>query len=127
MQLAVHLIDYPLVEAEWRPALTPVDGALVTFSGVVRETEAGQPIRGLRYEAYAAMAEQELRRVAAQAQVLHRVNAVVVVHRTGKVLVGEMAIYLAVLAPHRGEAIKFVECFLDCLKVEVPIWKAESF
>jgi molybdopterin synthase catalytic subunit len=127
MKLAVHLIGYLIAEAEWRPALNPVDGALVAFSGVVRETEAGLPILGLRYEAYAAMAEQELRRVAMQVQALYPVSAVVVVHRTGRVLVGEMAIYLAVLAPHRGEALKFVEYFLDRLKVEVPIWKAESF
>jgi molybdopterin synthase catalytic subunit len=127
VKLSVHLIDWAIEEKDWRPVGIFTDGCLLTFSGMVRESEGGQIIRGLEYDAYRAMAEKEFVRVANEAHRHHPVREVVVVHRLGKIRVNETAIYLAVLSAHRGEAIRFMEFFLNRLKQEVPIWKTGVF
>jgi molybdopterin synthase catalytic subunit len=127
LKLTVHVIDWAIEEKDWRPVVAITDGCLLTFSGMVRESEGGQIIRGLVYEAYRGMAEKELVRVANEAHRHRPIREVVVVHRLGEIRVNETAIYLAVLSAHRGEAIRFMEFFLDRLKEEVPIWKTGVF
>lgn len=123
MKITVRLTEGPveIVAAGVDP--DPGAGAVVEFRGVVRGEEAGRPIGGLVYEAYAGMAEKELRRVVEAAAARHPVRSVEVIHRLGPVPVGAAAIWLRVVAAHRGEAFGFLAETMDRLKREVPIWK----
>ncbi|MES2308598.1 MAG: molybdenum cofactor biosynthesis protein MoaE [Verrucomicrobiota bacterium] len=104
---------------------TPHEGAMVTFVGYVRAMEKGQKIKGLVYEAYASMARKEIERLAREIHLQHPVTFVRLIHRIGKVAVGEAAIVLLVMAGHRSEAFEFVKIMMDRLKVDVPIWKVD--
>lgn len=105
---------------EWRP---PGAGAVVSFEGVVRPLEDGQPIAGLRYEVYEPMAQQELERLAQQAIERFGVLAVRVEHSRGMVAVQECSFRLQVCAEHRQAALEATAWFIDAMKRDVPIWK----
>lgn len=107
------------------PPDSPKDGARVEFYGTVRGTENGIPIRGLRYEIYESMAHTQIQQILSDLRTQHPCNAISVVHRKGEVFVGEAAIYVGIVAPHRREAFAMLSAFMDRLKQEVPIWKAE--
>jgi molybdopterin synthase catalytic subunit len=111
----------------------PSCGAIATFAGVVRgETVTGDGVRGtdfLNYEAYAEMAEAQLARIGAEiAQQWPKVEAVSILHRTGRLEIGEPSVLIAVATPHRDDG-----CFEACryaierLKAVVPIWKQENW
>ncbi|MDD5262729.1 MAG: molybdenum cofactor biosynthesis protein MoaE [Methylacidiphilales bacterium] len=102
------------------------DGAQVFFSGHVRDLEDNKKIQALAYEAYEPMAEKELKRLVKEIQLQHPVSQVRIIHRLGIIPVSEAAIAIRVSAPHRREALAFVETFMDRLKQDVPIWKTGS-
>jgi molybdopterin synthase catalytic subunit len=106
------------------PGTDPETGALVTFSGIVRETEAGRAITHLDYEHYAGMAERELERLVAAARKRWPLRGCAVFHRTGPVAVGEASVIVAVSAGHRAEAFEAARFLIDELKKSVPIWKS---
>jgi MoaE-MoaD fusion protein len=97
----------------------PRAGAVVTFSGVTREVER------LEYEAYAEMAEERVRAIAADALEAHDLCAAAVEHRVGDVPLSEPSVIVAVSAPHRGEAFAAGREIIDRVKAEAPIWKKE--
>jgi molybdopterin synthase catalytic subunit len=99
-------------------------GALVTFSGIVRETEGRRAIPHLRYESYESMARKEMEALVARARGTWPLLRVALAHRTGLVAVGEASVVVAVLAGHRGEAFEAARFLIDELKKTVPIWKA---
>ena len=94
-------------------------GAVVTFSGVTRE------VGRLEYEAYAEMAEERMRVIAAEALQSHGLCAAAVEHRVGDVPLSEPSVIVAVSAPHRGEAFAGAREIIDRVKAEAPIWKKE--
>ena len=100
-------------------------GAVVTFSGVVRNEEQHQPITSLFYEAYHPMAETMIRDILRQLSLPHPCTSVDLLHRLGHVPVGEVSLWIRVLAPHRAEAFSLMTHFLDRLKKDVPIWKTK--
>ena len=100
-------------------------GAVVTFSGVVRNEEQNQPITSLFYEAYHSMAETLIREILPQLSLLYPCSSVEVLHRLGHIQVGETSLWIRVLAPHRAEAFALLTHFLDRLKQDVPIWKTK--
>lgn len=102
-------------------------GALAEFTGWVRGEENGAGIGGLVYEAYQPMAEREIERIVRELAASLPVAGVKVVHRIGRVPVGEAAIYVAVTARHRAEAFALLTGFMDRLKQDVPIWKTDTF
>lgn len=105
----------------------PANGAVVTFEGTTRrEThpEHGALTR-LEYEAYGAMALEQMRRLVADAQERWSLGAVALVHRQGVVALGESSVIIAVAAGHRAEAFEACRWLIDTLKQEVPIWKRE--
>ncbi len=104
----------------------PQCGALAEFYGIVRGEEAGEPIRALCYEAYEPMARQMLKALAQELATKHGCHKVYVVHRLGEVPVGEAAIYLAALSPHRKAAFALLSDFMDRLKADIPIWKTRA-
>jgi molybdopterin synthase catalytic subunit len=97
----------------------PRAGAVVVFSGVTRDVDR------LEYEAYAEMAEQRMREIAAEALEKHGLCAAAVEHRVGGVPLSESSVIVAVSAPHRGEAFAGAREIIDRVKAEAPIWKKE--
>jgi cyclic pyranopterin phosphate synthase len=101
------------------------NGAVVVFEGVVRAHSEGQPVLRLDYEAYPAMAERELARIAAQVAERHRLGGLTLVHRLGTVAVGEVSLAVVAAAPHRREAMEACTEAVEILKHDLPVWKRE--
>jgi molybdopterin synthase catalytic subunit len=105
----------------------PTDGAVVTFDGIVRNNFDGRPVRYLEYEAYAAMAEQKLAEIGEEMRRKFPVGEIAMLHRIGRLEIGESSIVIAVAAPHRHAAFEACAYAMDRIKEEVPIWKKEFF
>jgi molybdopterin synthase catalytic subunit len=98
---------------------------VVLFLGTVRQNARGQQVLHLDYEAYAALARKEMLRIAEEIMDRWPVLRLALVHRLGRLEVGEISVAVAVSAPHRGEAFEAGRYAIDTLKVRVPIWKKE--
>ena len=105
----------------------PTDGAVVTFDGIVRNNFDGRPVRYLEYEAYAAMAAKKLAEIGAEVQQKFAVGEIAMMHRIGRLDIGESSIVIAVAAPHRHAAFEACAYAMDRVKAEVPVWKKEFF
>ncbi|CAM2066117.1 Molybdenum cofactor biosynthesis protein MoaE [Sulfidibacter corallicola] len=129
LECEVAVIRAPIdIEALNRGAVHPACGAVLTFSGTVRNHHLGRPVVRLAYEAYEGMAEAEMRRVAAGvAEKWPDVRRVQVVHRFGEMDVGASSIYITVSAPHRPEGFEALRYVIDRIKRDVPIWKKEFY
>jgi molybdopterin synthase catalytic subunit len=101
-------------------------GAAVEFQGIVRELENGDSLAGLFYEAYEPMARRVLEKHFAELAAIHPCAAVLFIHRTGWVPVGEASLFIRVLSSHRKEALAFLGDAIDRLKQDVPIWKGTN-
>lgn len=124
MEITVQLTN-ARIEAQL-PLAAATLGAWVEFSGVVRGEENGQTIAALEYEAYAPMAEREMRRLLSELTTAQPCLSACVIHRVGIVPVGEAAIYIGIAARHRAEAFALLAGFMDRLKQDVPIWKRRA-
>ena len=100
-------------------------GAVVLFSGVARDHSEGRRVRALEYEAYPSMAEKKLREVADEVRARWPITAIGVLHRTGRLAIGETSLLVAVSAAHRREAFEACHYAVDRIKQIVPIWKKE--
>lgn len=100
-------------------------GGLVTFTGAVRDHSHGKKVTRLEYEAYAPMAQKKLAQIGEEAREKWPGTEVAVLHRLGTLTPGELAVVIAVSAPHRKEAFRACEYVIDRLKEDVPIWKKE--
>jgi molybdopterin synthase catalytic subunit len=103
----------------------PHAGAIALFLGTVRQNPSGPQVRHLDYEAYVSMAEAEMRKIAAEAARRWPVRAIGIVHRLGRLAVGETSVAIAVSTPHRQDAFEAGRFAIDTLKRTVPIWKKE--
>lgn len=103
------------------------DGAVLLFLGTVRDHADGRPVDGMRYEAYAAMAEDVLRAVAAEASARLGTDRVAVVHRIGELELGEVSVAIAVSSPHRAEAYEASRYVIEEIKRRLPVWKHERY
>ncbi len=103
----------------------PGAGAICTFTGVVRDNSRGQKVQRLEYEAYAGMAEKQMREIAAEIGERWPEARVAMAHRTGPLEIGEASVVVSVSCPHRAEAIAACKHGIDRLKESVPIWKKE--
>ena len=108
-------------------AVSPRDGALCLFVGVVRNENAGRPVVCLEYEAYDEMALKEMEAIAAETRRRWPVTTVCLVHRLGRLEIGEASVAVAVASPHRDEAFLACRFAIDTLKKTVPIWKKEFY
>jgi len=118
--------DEPLSLDEVVRAVTVEEhGGVVTFSGVVRRQSRGKRIVRLEYEAYRPMAERKLAEIGAQLAEEQPGVRVAIVHRVGKLAVGDVAVVIAASAPHRAAAFEACRAAIDRLKESVPIWKKE--
>lgn len=105
----------------------PEDGAVVLFLGVVRDHNDGRPVRGVRYEAYEAMASRVLAEIAAEAAATLGTDRLVVVHRVGELEIGEPSVAIAASSPHRAEAFDAARAVIEAIKVRLPVWKEERY
>lgn len=103
------------------------DGAIVAFDGFVRNQSHGRMTRYLEYEAYEPMALGKMKEIAAHIHEHYRIHRVAMVHRLGRLEIGETSVFIAVSAPHRGAAFDACRYAIDTLKKTVPIWKKEYF
>ncbi len=124
----IALVREPIIAAELLDGFgASADGAVVTFAGTVRENTRGRKTLYLDYEAYEEMALAQMRELAARARSEYGVRAVLVVHRLGRIEVGETSVLIAVGSAHRKEAYAASRWLIDTLKTTVPIWKKEYF
>lgn len=100
-------------------------GAVLTFEGIVRETEDEQKLDAIFYEAYEPMAEKELRKIFEDLGKKLHGQSVICIHRLGWVPVGEVSLHLRICTAHRKESLQICAESIDLLKRDVPIWKAE--
>ena len=116
-------------EALARACRTDAHGAVVTFLGTTRETSPGdvRPVAALEYEAYAVMAEREIRAIADETERRWGPLRIAMVHRIGRVELGEASVAVIVAAGHRGMAFDACRYAIDALKARVPIWKREIY
>lgn len=105
----------------------PEDGAVVVFDGVVRNQTRGRRTIYLEYSAYEEMALRQMEQLAAQALTNFAVRDIWIVHRLGRLEIGETSVYIAVASAHRAAAFEACRWVIDTLKKTVPIWKKEHF
>lgn len=100
-------------------------GAVAAFLGVVREQTRGRRVRYLEYEAYREMAIPKMREIAGEIRRKWEVDEIAMVHRVGRLQIGEASVAIAVSAPHRHQALAACAYAITRLKETVPIWKKE--
>jgi molybdopterin synthase catalytic subunit len=103
------------------------DGAVVVFDGIVRNNTRGRKTLYLDYEAYEEMAAKQMHELAVQAHTRFGVRQVTIIHRLGRLHVGETSVLIVVASAHRGAAFEACRWLIDTLKKTVPIWKKETF
>ncbi len=105
----------------------PADGALAVFDGIVRNQSRGRRTLYLDYSAYEPMALRQMEQLVQQALARYQVRDAKIVHRLGRLHIGESSVYIVVAAAHRGPAFDACRWLIDTLKTTVPIWKQEHF
>lgn len=121
-----YLTDDPidprtLVERVVRPS----DGAYVLFDGIVRNHHEGKAVESIFYDAYRPMAEKEMDAIVRDISARHPQVALAVVHRLGRLFVGDSSIVIVASSAHRAEAFEACRMMIDRIKETVPIWKKE--
>jgi molybdopterin synthase catalytic subunit len=118
-------LDEAAVTTLVRSLADPADGGVVIFQGVVRDNARGKRVRYLEYDAYPEMAEQQMATIAAEVERRWHTGNVALVHRIGRLEIGECSVVVVVACPHRGAAFEACRYAIDTLKTTVPIWKKE--
>ena len=122
----VRLVDHP-IDISALVGTDPQDGAACLFVGVVRNEHKGRRVERLEYEAYEEMALPLMEEIAAETRRRFPVSAVRLVHRVGRLKIGEASVAVAIASPHRAEAFEACRYAIDALKAKVPIWKKEYY
>jgi len=123
-----ELTDKPIsIESVSRRVVPPECGATVTLDGYVRKFTKGRETLHLFYEAYEPMALKEMQKLIEQAKRDFEISNVGIVHRVGKLEIGETSVVISVAAPHRKAAFAACEWLIGELKLTVPIWKKEVY
>lgn len=124
----VRIVREPIdTEAVVARLKRPADGAAVIFDGVVRDNTRGRHTLYLDYEAYEAMALKQMETLAAEARARFGVRGASIVHRLGRLQIGETSVLIVVASAHRSAAFEACRWIIDTLKKTVPIWKKEYF
>jgi len=124
----VRLDGDPIESLVWLEAVRSAGaGALAQFLGTVRDRNRGRRVRYLEYHAYESMALAEMQRIEERSLARFDISSIALVHRTGRLEIGEISVLVTVAAPHRGDAFAACRFAIDELKRTVPIWKKEFF
>lgn len=126
--VVTFLTREPIPTARWMESIRrPSDGAVTVFDGIVRNHTRTRRTLFLDYEAYEEMAEAQLRELAQAARERFAVRAVTIIHRLGRLEIGETSVLIVVASAHRAPALDASRWLIDTLKRTVPIWKKETF
>ncbi len=126
--MIVELTESPLDVGEIARRVVPEEcGATVTLDGYVRKFTKGRETEYLVYEAYEPMALKEMEKLVQAAKEKFEISHVAIVHRLGRLEIGETSVVIAVAAPHRRAAFEACEWLIKELKRTVPIWKKEVY
>lgn len=126
--LHVAVVSAPIdVAALMSRAQAPGVGAVSVFLGTVRDLNDGRPVSGMEYEAYAPMAESELRAIAEETCARTAGLRLVVEHRVGTLEIGEASVAIVAAHAHRAQAMDGAREVIEALKQRVPIWKREHY
>ncbi len=126
--LHVAIVSAPIdVSALMSRAQAPGVGAVSLFLGTVRDLNDGKPVSGMEYEAYAPMAEAELRAIAEETCGRIPGLRLVVEHRVGTLAIGEASVAIVAAHAHRAQAMDAARDVIESLKQRVPIWKREHY
>jgi molybdopterin synthase catalytic subunit len=121
----MYLTADPIDVAAFLEEARPSDGAVCVFVGVVRNESEGRASVAIEYEAYGAMAESQMARIANSLAAKWPRATVRMRHRVGRLAVGETSVAIAAAAPHRDEAFAVCRAAIEEIKKCVPIWKKE--
>jgi MoaE-MoaD fusion protein len=117
-------IDTPALAAR---LLRDSDGAVVSFEGVVRNHSGGRATKFLDYEAYEPMALKVMAEIGREVAARHAIGRIALVHRLGRLDIGEASVSVVAASPHRAAAFDAVREAMDLVKKRVPVWKKEHF
>ena len=125
----IEVTEAPLSERDVADSVAdPAAGGVALFSGVVRDQTGGRRVKFLEYEGHAPMALAKMREIAGAIRARWpSVLRVAMLHRLGRLEIGESSVMIAVSSPHRREAFEACHFAIDTLKETVPVWKKEYF
>ena len=124
----VQIVEAPIDSASVVESVaSPMAGAIVTFDGTVRNHARGRRVTHLFYEAYPRMALSEMRKIRELAVKKWPLEAASIVHRVGRMEIGDSSILSAVSSAHRADAFEACRYIIDTIKTSVPIWKREFY
>lgn len=124
VKIRVHEANFDVGEEYRRLADDPRYGAVVTFTGLVRELEAGR-LEAMTLEHYPAMTKQALAAIVQEAKTRWPIGRVTVIHRVGRLTLNEQIVFVGVASAHRNAAFAGAEFIMDFLKTRAPFWKKE--
>ena len=123
----IDIVETPVDFDHVRRVVTEASGAVSSFIGTVRNQTEGKEVLKLHYEAYRSMALKEMEKLVDRAVEKWPLNGVAIIHRTGDLFPGDVAVLIAVSTPHRADSFEACRFLIDTLKETVPIWKKEYF
>jgi len=125
-EISIQYEDFNLAEeVELLEQENLTDGAVVTFTGRVRNNNNGNLVTGLTLEHYPGMTEKSLAKIIGQAKERWNIGRVKVIHRIGELSIGDQIVFVGVTSKHRQDAFAANEFIMDYLKVSAPFWKKE--
>lgn len=128
MNRKIALSESPLsIDEQYQFLRDDSVGGICLFIGTIRNKNLDKEVERLEMEAYPPMAVKQIERLCEQAEKQWKINKAVVVHRTGKLAIGDIAVIIGVASVHRPEAFAACKWLIDELKKEVPIWKNEFY
>jgi len=122
-KISVQFSDFSLKHEAEALRLDNGVGAIVTFSGLVRDMHDEQPVTGLFLEHYPGMTEKSLQTIAEEAQARWPLLAITIIHRIGELKAGDQIVFVGVSSAHRSAAFSACEFIMDYLKTRAPFWK----
>ena len=126
-EISIQTADFSLAdEVALLEQNNAIDGAVVTFTGRVRNQNEGKKVTSLTLEHYSGMTEKSLSTIINQAKERWRISRVKVIHRIGELFIGDQIVFVGVTSKHRQDAFAANEFIMDYLKVQAPFWKKES-
>ncbi|MBL0711525.1 MAG: molybdopterin synthase catalytic subunit MoaE [Colwellia sp.] len=126
-EISIQTADFSLAdEVALLEKNNAVDGAVVTFTGRVRNKNEGKKVTSLTLEHYSGMTEKSLAKIISTAKNRWCIGRVKVIHRVGELFIGDQIVFVGVTSEHRQDAFAANEFIMDYLKVQAPFWKKES-
>jgi len=127
MSVSVQIEDFDISQEIGTLTAVRTDiGAVVTFTGLVRDMGGGQPVSAMELEHWPGMTEQALEEIETQARQRWSLKATRIVHRYGALTPGDQIVLVIAASPHRGAAFEAAEFMMDFLKTRAPFWKKET-